>query len=309
MASFLLDRFDQLHSSESPGGDSVNGITGPGLGPLTVEDLPHSSQALAGGGWASTGWGVTAAAGFPDMFDEPTDASRIGQQDYVTLANSLAFKRKFSALQTDELLDFVNDADPTTCQMKLFANTILMRDMLQTVVGSIMQKWVVPANTQEDVFNNTPQTRELTQLIVKRMGERRSWMLRKLKATLSGTLADAQKELTIPAYAFEFDTPHWTRLAFIRATLRVHIKDGGTTVQNDDGTSERIPKEFWQYLDDCLKAAKSRHGGDRGRWASFLRNVLQCDLQDHPVGGLCPKSVNEPMGIRSAAQVKTERME
>ncbi|KZT60629.1 hypothetical protein CALCODRAFT_480526 [Calocera cornea HHB12733] len=119
---------------------------------------------------------------------------------------------------------------------------------------------------------------------------------------------EVQKELTITAYPFEFEVAHWARLAFMRATLRVHLRDAGKVVTNDDGTKETVPKEYWTYLDECLKAAKADHV-DHGQWVIFVRNVLECDLAEHSVGSQTPKTVNEPLQHRSAAQQETELAE
>ncbi|KZT50730.1 hypothetical protein CALCODRAFT_513131 [Calocera cornea HHB12733] len=278
-------------------------------------------------------------------------------RDYSGLVNRLHLKRRFTTLQLEELKEFAADRDARSRAIKEYGNTIQIRDALDVIARNINQKWVIPINTQTEiakeiyayllshkcpayvqsatqimtrcsvrmhldasVFKSTPQLRELQQWIVKRMGERRSWILKKihvltphhhnpttspvddnntsnwkLRSTLDGTLAQLQKELTIPSYGYEFEIAHWIRYAFMRETLRVHLANAGTEVRNDDGTSEMVPKDFWGYLDDCLKAAKIRHGGDQGEWTN--------------VGSLTPGLVNEPILVRSEAQIETERVE
>ncbi|EJT97628.1 hypothetical protein DACRYDRAFT_25001 [Dacryopinax primogenitus] len=76
---------------------------------------------------------------------------------------------------------------------------------------------------------------------------------------LTSNLVVVQGKFTLKPWPFEYDLSHWVRYAFLREIMRQHSQLGDTTVTNAQGKEEKVPKEYFLYVDHCMKAAKEEH--------------------------------------------------
>ncbi|EJU01978.1 hypothetical protein DACRYDRAFT_22388, partial [Dacryopinax primogenitus] len=76
-----------------------------------------------------------------------------------------------------------------------------------------------------------------------------------LEKYLMSNLVVVQAKFTLKPWLFDYDLSHWI--------MRQHSQLSDTTITNAQGKEEKVPKEYFLYVDHCMKAAKEEHGKDQ----------------------------------------------
>ncbi|EJU04592.1 hypothetical protein DACRYDRAFT_13825 [Dacryopinax primogenitus] len=184
-------------------------------------------------------------------------------KDYNAVALSIATKCKLTQEQMDELLVFAQEHESTM--------GAACRALGQDHKGDLCllaQPWL--SELHDDNYSEHDVTVKhwvLKKEVAHLLGECHSWMLKKqcvlrwfdLRSTLDQPLHILQEQLAISTYPFKFTINHWAQFAFMRKEHNTCTEPGGS----EEAEGEKMPKDYWPYLDQCITGMASRFGNDQ----------------------------------------------